>query len=58
MSKRNASVNRSSFELDDEQRAALELLPDNLPPNLRYLVPVLDALRKASSDGLPPHKKT
>ena len=61
MSKRKFSGNRTgnplSLELDEEQMAALELIPDSLHPNLRCLVPVLDSIRKAYSDVIPPHRR-
>ena len=46
-----------SLELDEEQIAALELIPESLRPSLKCLVPVLDSIRKAYSDVIPPHRK-
>ena len=61
MSKRNSSGdgtgNPLSLELDEEQIAALELIPDILNPSLKCLVPVLDSIRKAHSDVIPPHRR-
>jgi len=61
MSKRKSSGNRTgnplSLELDEEQIAALELIPESLHPNLKCLVPVLDSIRKAYSDVIPPHRR-
>lgn len=42
-----------SLELDEEQIAVLELIPDLLHPSLKCLVPVLDSIRKAYSDAIP-----
>ena len=61
MSKRKSSGDRTgnplSLELDEEQIAALELIPDSLHPSLKCLVPVLDSIRKAHSDVVPPHRR-
>lgn len=61
MSKRKSSGDRagypSSLELDEEQIAALELMSDSLDPSMKCLGPVLDAMRKACSDVIPPHKR-
>ena len=61
MSKRKASGDLSgdpiSLELDEEQIAALQLIPDSLHPSLKCLVPVLDSIRKAYSDVTPPHSR-
>ena len=61
MPKRKASGDRSgksvSLELDEEQIAALQLIPDGLHPQLKCLVPVLDSIRKAYSDVIPPHRR-
>lgn len=46
-----------SLELDEEQVAALQLVPENLHPNLECLIPVLDAIRKAYGNVVPPHRK-
>lgn len=45
-----------SLDLDEEQIAALQLLSDNLPPNLRCLVPIIESIREGYSD-VPPHKR-
>ena len=47
----------SMIELDEEQIAALELMKDNTHPHLQCLVPILDSIRKAYSDKLPPHRR-
>ena len=61
MSKRKSSGDRSesplSLELDEEQIAALQLVPDSLHPSLKCLVPVLNAIRKAYSDVIPAYKR-
>ena len=60
MSKRRSSGERTdplSLELDEEQIAALELIQDSLHPNLKCLMPVLDSIRKAYSDVIPPHRR-
>ena len=61
MPKRKASGDRSgnpvSLELDEEQIAVFQLLPDLLHPSLKCLVPVLDSIRKAYSDVIPPHRR-
>ena len=61
MSKRKASGDRSGnhvfLELDEEQIAALQLVPDLLHPSLKCLVPVLDSIRKAYSGVIPPHRR-
>ena len=46
-----------SLDLDEEQIAVLDLLPDFLHPSLKPLVPVLDSLRKAYSDRIPLHTR-
>lgn len=46
-----------SLELDEEQVAALQLVPEKLHPNLKCLIPVLDSIRKAYSNVVPPHRK-
>ncbi len=46
-----------SLELDEEQLVALEFMSDNLHPSLKYLVPVLDSMRNAYSDVIPPHRR-
>ena len=61
MSKRKSSNDASRdlpfIELDQEQVAALERVPDSLHPNLKCLVPVLDAIRKAYTDEVAPHRR-
>lgn len=61
MSKRKSSSdptgNPLSLVLDEEQIAALELIPDGLHPSLKCLVPVLDSIRKACNDMTPTHRK-
>ena len=61
MSKRKLSGDRRgaplSLELDEEQIAVLELIPDMLHPSLKCLVPVLDSIRRAYSDVIPPHTR-
>ena len=67
MPKRKASGDQSenpvSLELDEEQIAALQLVPDLLHPSLKCLVPVLDSIRfldsirKAYTDVIPPHRR-
>ncbi|KAL2058435.1 hypothetical protein ABVK25_001163 [Lepraria finkii] len=61
MPKRKASGDRSgnsiSLELDEEQIAALQLVPDLLHPSLNCLVPVLDSICQVYSDVIPPHKR-
>ncbi|KAK3168180.1 hypothetical protein OEA41_004626 [Lepraria neglecta] len=57
------SGNPVSLELDEEQIAALQLVPDLLHPSLKCLVPVLDSIRfldlirKAYTDVIPPHRR-
>ncbi|MCJ1396251.1 Molybdopterin synthase catalytic subunit [Xylographa bjoerkii] len=51
------SKNPLSVELDDEQIAALQFIPDNLHPGLKCLAPVLETIRKAYEGVLPPHKR-
>lgn len=46
-----------SLELDEEQIAVLELIPDLLHPSLKCLAPVLDSIRKAYSDVIQPHTR-
>lgn len=46
-----------SLELGEEQVAALQLVPENLHPNPKCLIPVLDAIRKAYGNVVPPHRK-
>lgn len=61
MSKRKSSGNQSgnptSLELDEEQIAALQEIPENLHPSLKCLVPVLEWIRKAHADAIPPHRR-
>ena len=61
MPKRKASGDRSgnpiSLELDEEQIEALQLIPDSLHPSLKCLVPVLNSIREAYSDVIPPHRR-
>ena len=61
MTKRKSSGDRTrsplSLELDEEQIAALELIPESLHPSLKCLVPVLDTIRKAYSDVIPSHRR-
>jgi hypothetical protein len=45
------------LDLDEEQIAALQFLPDALHPNLKCLVPVLDSIRKTYTDVIPPHRR-
>lgn len=61
MSKRKSSGDQTgtslSLKLDDKQVAAFELVRDSLHPTLKCLVPVLDSIREAYGDVIPPHKK-
>ncbi len=60
MSKRKSSDSQwgnPSLDLDEEQIAALQFLPTALHPNLKCLVPVLDSIRKAYTDVIPPHRR-
>jgi hypothetical protein len=65
MSKRKYSDGRSGnpmsldldLDLNEEQIAALHFLPDALHPNLKCLVPVLDSIRKAYTDVIPPRRR-
>lgn len=60
MSKRKSSNSQWGNpcpNLDEEQVAALQFLPDALHPNLKCLVPVLDWIRKAHTDVIPPHRR-
>ena len=61
MSKRKSSGDRRgeplSLELDEEQIAVLELIPEMLHPSLKCLVPVLDSIRKAYCDVVSRHTR-
>lgn len=60
MSKRKSSADRAnplSLELDEEQIAALQLIPHNLHPNLKCLSPVLQSIWKAYSNSIPLHRR-
>lgn len=61
MSKRKSSGGRTSnplsLELDEKQIAALELIGEIYLPGLKCLVPVLDSIRRAYSDVIPPHRR-
>ena len=61
MSKRKTSGGRTSnplsLDLDEEQIAALVHIGEIDPPVLRCLVPVLDSIRRAYSDVIPPHRR-
>ena len=46
-----------SLELDEEQIAALQLAQDILHPSLKCLAPILDSIRKAYTDVIPPHRR-
>jgi hypothetical protein len=61
MSKRKSSGDRTgnplSLELDEEQIAALELLPHSLKLSFRCLALVLNSIGKAHSDVIPHHQR-
>ena len=49
---------RLALNVDEEQLAALQLVPQNLHPNLKCLEPLLESIRKAYSGTIPPHKRS
>ena len=61
MSKSKTSGGRTSnplsLDLDEEQIAALVHIGEIDPPVLKCLVPVLDSIRRAYSDVIPPHRR-
>lgn len=46
-----------NFDLDEEQQAVLEQAQETLPPRWQCMLPVLEALRKASRRESPQYQK-
>lgn len=61
MSKRKTEITEDQpiegLFLDEEQLEALQLVPENLHPNLKCLAPVLETVRNWNlyGDKVPPH---
>ena len=43
--------------LDDDQLAALQLLPEHLHPNLKSLLPLFEQIRETFKDRVKPHQR-